>query len=308
MISAAEKISLILKISGRTQEKLAVELGVSFPTLNSWVNGKTQPRKKACARIDEYYRGVTGQPPSAATALEAKKQLIHDTCGQYDDILKHIIGNPDIYNRFLLEFTYNTNRIEGSTLTEDETAAVLFDNVNLSHKSLVELMEVKNHQAALLFVLEHIRTGNAFDEAFLLRTHAILMNGIRHDAGCYRQHAVRIVGSNVVTANYLKVPQLMRDFVLTLNGAATDTIEHAALMHSVFERVHPFSDGNGRVGRLLLQAMLLRQKNAPAIITQKNRRQYMHCLNLSQTKSDHTPLFEFISDAIIHGLRILQRR
>src|SRR3989338_5652281 len=113
-----EQLRLIQKLSGLTQEKLAAELGVSFPTLNSWINGRSEPRKKARERIDELFRRLTGRVGIPASLLEAKKQAILTQGRAYKDVLKMILGNKDIYDQFVLSLTFNTNRIEGSTLTE----------------------------------------------------------------------------------------------------------------------------------------------------------------------------------------------
>jgi Fic family protein len=99
---------------------------------------------------------------------------------------------------------------KGSTFTEPETEAVLFQNVTIPNRSLIEHLEVKNHQTALQYLLNHMEPGPGnIDEALVLSMHRILMNSIRPDAGTYRQHSVRIVGADVPTANYLKVPGLM---------------------------------------------------------------------------------------------------
>src|SRR5574341_830970 len=166
-----DKLRLIQKFSGQTQEKLAAELGVSFPTLNSWINGKSVPRKKAQERIDELFRRWTGQEVIPSSALEAKKQAIVARGQRHSNILRMIMENKDIYDQFMLSLTFNTNRIEGSTLTEPETAAILFENATLPDKSIIEQMEVKNHQAALSFLYRHLGEHKPLDEDFILRLH-----------------------------------------------------------------------------------------------------------------------------------------
>ena len=187
---------------------------------------------------------------------------------------------------FCLSLIYNTNRIEGSTLTEPETAAILFDNVALPHKTLVEHMEVKNHQAAFLHLLGLLQKETIIDRELILKLHSMLMNGIQADAGCYRRHGVRIVGSHVPTANFLKIDALMNDVIDEIAQPQEDVISHVARIHSRFEQVHPFSDGNGRIGRLLIQAMLLKEGYPPAVIPQKRKRHYLAALNRSQIKNE----------------------
>lgn len=300
-----EKLQLIKKISKKTQEALAAELGVSFPTLNSWINGRSVPRKQASKRIDELYLQLTGQNIIPENVLEAKKQVLIGKRKQYPDVLRSLESRKDLYDQFLLALTYNTNRIEGSTLTEPETAAILFQNAALPDKSIIEQMEVKNHQAAFRYLTRYLTDGGAITEAVILKLHGILMNGIREDAGNYRRHAVRIAGSNVVTANYLKVPVLMEDLLKDIHRGEKDMIGFSAHVHSRFEQIHPFSDGNGRIGRLILVAMLLKADFAPAIISQGKRRFYILYLNQSQLKNDYSRLEDFICDAIMDGYDLL---
>lgn len=296
-----DKLTLIRQLSGKTQEKLAAELAVSFPTLNSWINGRSIPREHAAKRIDELYLQLTGQNVIPEDLLEAKKQVLMGKRKQYPNVLRALETRKDLYDQFLLTLTYNTNRIEGSTLTEPETAAILFQNAALPDKSIIEHMEVKNHQAAFRYLTRYLTEGGDITEEMILKLHGVLMNGIREDAGNYRRHAVRIVGSNVVTANYLKVPVLMESLLKDIRYGEKDRIGFSARVHSRFEQIHPFSDGNGRIGRLILAGMLLKEDLAPAIISQKKRRFYILYLNQSQLKGDHSRLEDLICDGIITG-------
>jgi Fic family protein len=304
-----DKLRIIQNISGLTQEKLAEKLGVSFATLNSWINNKSKPHRKAGENIDNLYFSFTGQKNIPEDPLRAKKQIIVNKAKKYRNILKEILGNNDIYNQFLLSLTYHSNKIEGSTLTEDETKAVMFDNVSLPNKDIIEQLEVKNHQAALEYLLKRLLSASfKIDKTFILKLHSILMNGIKDDAGAYRSHGVRIIGTYVPTANYLKVPELMREILKDINRKNSDIIAHIANIHSRFEQVHPFSDGNGRIGRLLIHTMLLRSNLPPAVIEQKKKRFYNSYLKRAQLKEDFILLESFLCDSVIVGFKILERR
>lgn len=293
-------------MSGKTQEKLAAELEVSFPTLNSWINGKSIPRKDAWQRIDELYLHLTGQNVVAGSLIEAKKLGILKKRQELPKILKLLENRKDLYDQYLLSLTYNTNRIEGSTLTEPETSAILFQNAALPDKSIIEQIEVKNHQAAFGYMMRHLSGQYKISEEFICKLHSILMNGIREDAGHYRNHRVRIAGSNVPTANYLKVPVLMKALVEDILTGNEDKIGFASKIHSRLEQVHPFSDGNGRIGRLLLTSMMLKEGLPPAIISQGQRRLYILYLNQSQIGGDYSRLENFICDAVLAGYDVLK--
>ncbi len=300
-----QKLQTIQTITGKTQEILARELGVSFVAFNAWFNGKSQPRAGAVARIDALYVKVGGESSPTGSVVDAKKQTIKKLSRKHPNVLKKIITRKDLHDEFMLALTFHTNRIEGSTVTKDETAAIMFDHTVLRNRTLVEQQEVKNHQAALEYLLHHLHSGRRIDETLILRLHSILLNAIQADAGSYRQHAVRIVGANVPTANYLKVPVLMKSLAVGLEKKVPDSIAAIADVHARFEQIHPFADGNGRIGRLLITAMLLRANVAPAIIEQRQRRVYMRSLNVAQTLSDSILLQEFLSDAVLKGYALL---
>jgi Fic family protein len=306
-MNTAEKLSLVKKLSSLTQEKLAQKLGVSFVTLNSWINGKSLPRNKKLTGIDELYARYSGTKIIPENLLQAKKDILAKKSRGNRNILKTILENPDIFDEFMLSLTYNSNRIEGSRLTEDETADILFRKSVLPDRTLVEQLEVKNHQTALEFLFDYVNKSGKINESFILRLHAILMNSIRSDAGTYRNHGVRIVGSNVPTANYLKVPMLMKKIAIKINQPNRDKISHCARIHSQFEQIHPFSDGNGRTGRLIMHAMTLKNNFPPAVIRQEKKKLYLKYLNIAQLKNDPSLLEDFVCDAVLDGFVILER-
>ena len=303
-----EKLTIIQKISGLTQTELATKIGVSFVAFNNWWNNKSQPHKNKLDIIDELYKELTGQKIVPDTVLLANKQLIFNKAKKNKNILKTIISNPDIFNKFLLALVYNSNKIEGSTLSENETADIMFDNQALPNKSLIEQLEVKNHQVALQYLFNFLLKNKIINKELILKLHAILMNGVRDDAGLFRNHGVRIIGSNIPTANYLKLSELMDDLVVDINQKNNDIIYLVSNIHGRFEQIHPFSDGNGRIGRLIMTAMLLKENLTPAVIQQENKRQYYNYLNKAQLKGEFSQLENFICEAILKGFDIINRK
>lgn len=306
-MTISEKLKLIKSLSGLTQERLAQKFDVSFVTLNSWINEKSTPHQKAQFLIDEIYKEYTGQKIIPDNVLQAKKELIISKSKQFKNILKTIMNRPDIRDEFTLLLTYHTNSIEGSTLNENETGAILFNNKVFPNKTLVEQMEVKNHQTALLFLFQYLFSGkNQIDENLILKLHSILMNGIRDDAGFYRRHGVRIAGSNVPTSNYVRVPILMAELEKYINASQKDKIQQIAKIHSNFEKIHPFGDGNGRIGRLIINAMLMKENMPPAIIRQEKKQLYYTFLNKAQIQGDSSLLEDFLCVGILEGFNIIE--
>ena len=306
-MNTRKKLEIIRKMLGLTQAKLAEKFGVSFATFNSWWNEKSNPRPKLQMVIDDLFLEVTGQKIVPAERLMAKKQVVQRKSAAHTDIVREILRNPDIRDQFILKLTYHSNSIEGSTLTEPDTAAVLFDNVALPDKSLAEQLEAKNHQTALQYVFGHMAEKGLIDEDFVRKLHGILMNGVRPDAGTYRNHAVRIVGVHLPTANHMSVPKLVPEVLARIAEPTKDIVAVSAGVHSKFEQIHPFSDGNGRVGRLLMNAMLLRANVAPAIIRQEQKQLYYTYLYKAQTTEDQSQLEDFLCDVIAEGFSILNR-
>jgi Fic family protein len=240
--------------------------------------------------------------------LSDKKKNLNQKSAEHKNVVNEILTNPDVRDQFILKLTYHSNSIEGSTLTEPDTAAILFDNSALPDKSLTEHLEAKNHQTALNYLFDHVVKKEKIDEDLILKLHGILMNGVQSDAGSYRRHGVRITGVNLPTANYLRVPDLIPEVVKLITKKNSDVISLSSQVHSRFEQIHPFSDGNGRVGRLLMTAMLLQANLPPAIIRQQQKRLYYTYLYKAQTKDDLSQLEDFLCDAVGEGFEILERR
>ncbi len=306
-MTTSQKLAVIKKILGITQTKLAERFDVSFVAFNNWWTGKSEPRPKMRTSIEELFLEVTGQKIIPANQLASKKEEIQKRSRQHKSIMQEILNNTDVRDQFILKLTYHSNSIEGSKLTEPDTAAVLFANVALPNRSLTEQLEAKNHQTALDYLFSHVVKEKKIDEDFVLKLHRILMNGVCSDAGVYRQHGVRIVGVDLPTANYVSVSKLITEALARLKKKTDDIIALSAAFHSKFEQIHPFSDGNGRVGRLLMNAMLLKANVAPAIIRQEQKQLYYTYLYKAQTKDDQSQLEYFLCDAVLDGFKMLER-
>lgn len=297
------QLEKILSASGWSQEHLASELSVSFPALNAWLNKRAVPRVKAQVRIHELYLSIVGSSSISETDLiQAKEEA-----KQYPLNARQIISNQNMLNKLTLYLTYHTNTIEGSTMTLIDVEDVIFDNKVLSNRTAIEQLEAKNHQAALNWLLDQVAEAKGafvITEEIILGIHLRLMNGIVSDAGQYRKHAVRIMGAHVPLANWQSIPKLITE--LTNHGEDSgDVVSLLAKIHAIFEKIHPFSDGNGRTGRLLMLAQALNAGIAPPIVLKERKRAYYKYLELAQTKEEYMPLELFIAESIQFSGKLL---
>ena len=301
----SKQIKSIIKASGWSQEELASRLGVSFVTLNAWVNERAQPRKKASESIRILYFEVLGADSLDVAVLEEQKEkAMH-----LKTTVREIVKDKAILDKLILHLTYHTNTIEGSTMTLADTEKVLFEHEVLSNRTLTEQSEARNHQAALLWLLDQLqKKGFIVSEEIIKGLHLRLMNGIMSNAGQYRRHSVRIMGSRVTTANYLKIEELMSQLVTEINQPTDDPFATMSLTHAAFEKIHPFSDGNGRVGRLLLLAQALLSGLIPPLVPKERKHAYYKYLEWAQMEDNPVPLQLFVAESMLFSNQVLFER
>ncbi len=191
---------------------------------------------------------------------------------------------PSILSRlqkqFMIEWTYNSNAIEGNTLTLKETLIVLEEGLTIGSKSLREHLEAINHKQAIAFVEELATKGTKVTERNIREIHGLVLKEIDPKyAGRYRDIQVRITGSSHEPPDPLHIPEAMRQFTRQrLSKSKTHAVEQAALAHLDLVSIHPFVDGNGRTARLLMNLILLKQGYFPAIILKNDRKKYYDIL------------------------------
>ena len=300
----SKQLKAILDASGWTQEELAKQLGVSFVTLNSWVNARSRPRKGAQESIRILYFDILGADSLEVGYLEELKEKIE----HLNIKLSQITEDVEVFDKLILFLTYHTNVIEGSTMTLNDTRKVLFENRTLTNRTQIEQAEARNHKAALVWLLDALQSKSfVIDEGLIKGLHLRLMNGIIENAGLYRSHSVRIMGTHVTVANYLKVPELVQGLLTKINAKAKreEVIEILSETHAVFEKIHPFSDGNGRVGRLLMLAQALQRGIVPPLVLKERRQAYYKYLELAQTQNNTMPLQIFIAESIVEANNLL---
>lgn len=299
-----EKLNKILIATSWSQEELARRLEVSFPALNAWLNERSVPRRSAIIRIDELFFSVLGTEEVSEEELEnVKTQALRAKL-----TAKSIINDPDLLERLTIHLTYHTNTIEGSTMTMADVKDVLYLDKVLSNRTAIEQAEARNHQAALYWLLDELTVNKEFSitEDIILGLHLRLMNGIVGDAGQYRKHTVRIMGTHVPLANWQKIPSLINDYIQSLKDENSDLIASIARSHATFEKIHPFSDGNGRTGRLLILAQALSNGIAPPIIPRDRKQAYYKYLEFAQVQDKSSQLEMLIAESIIYSNNIIK--
>lgn len=204
-------------------------------------------------------------------------------------------------NSFFTELTYDSNAIEGNTLSLEETSLVINEDLAPEGKTLREIHEVKNHREAIEFVRNF---KGDLSEEFILKLHyTILKNISERFAGQYRQTNVKIFGSNVKLPSSHVVPQLVKNLVYWYkkNKKNYTPFELATLVSMKFVTIHPFVDGNGRVSRLIMN-FLLGKNNYPWInIYNKKRAKYIKAVRLSNDE-DYSEIFPFLMDVLQENL------
>jgi Fic family protein len=207
---------------------------------------------------------------------------------------------------FDVEWTYHSNAIEGSTLTLRETEVVLHEGLTVGGKTLREHLEAINHKHAIDFVEALARETEPLTENNLRQIHALVLKGIDdEEAGRYRRGQVRITGSEFVPPEAMAVPGLMHDFVEWLNGEAQSLspVERAALAHFRLVDIHPFTDGNGRTARLLMNLLLLRDGYPPAVVRREERLAYYEALDKAHA-GETGPFVLMMAEAVERSLDI----
>ncbi len=300
-MKTTQLLTALLQQSGLTQVELAKRLGVSHPTLSAWLHGKSAPRKQAAERVQATAFELLGIGTVSASLLDKTVQAANHAKVCLEDILHE----KRTLDTLCVLMTYNTNSIEGSTMTLADNEKVLLGQKNLRNRSAREQLEARNHQAALLWLLQQAADGGipaCYVEHVACELHVRLMNGLLSDAGQYREHGVRIMGSHTPVANYQKVPEKMA--ALFQHKPPTD-FESLAMFHAQFEKIHPFSDGNGRVGRLLLAGLLLSAGIAPVIVRRESRGAYYRYLEIAQTEENYQPLTYLLARETIEAYQAL---
>lgn len=199
-----------------------------------------------------------------------------------------------LQEEFLVEYTYNSNAIEGNTLTLQETALVL-EGITIDQKPLKDHLEAVGHKDAFLYVQELVKDKVQFSEAVIKQIHTLVLMDRPDDRGIYRRIPVRIMGAYHTPPDPTMVPEMIEKLVVEFEKKKMHPIESAALFHLKFEGIHPFVDGNGRTGRLILNLFLMQNGYPPINVKFADRKRYYDAFDSYYRDNDMSAMVDMVA-------------
>jgi len=210
---------------------------------------------------------------------------------------------------FAIEYTYNSNAIEGNTLTLRETDMVL-RGLTIDQKPLKEHMEVVGHKEAFDFVRELVQKNEPLSERVIQQIHFLVLADKREDRGVYRRVPVRIMGAQHEPVQPYMIQPSMEQLMIRYAESTEHIVTKLARFHIEFEGIHPFIDGNGRTGRLLVNLELMKAGYPPIDIKFTDRKAYYDAFDAYYMKGNLAPMEKlfagYVNTRLNHYLRMLQ--
>ncbi|MFH1637977.1 MAG: Fic family protein [Candidatus Woesearchaeota archaeon] len=280
-----------------------VRLGKNFKKLRRYLgkgNISGNRLKKLVLQAEPLLKAMVADVKKASSsggimALDSSaKKRLDNIKKRYRSIIQKLspVEYEIVEKENLIRFTFNTNAIEGSTVTLKETAHILEDQITPEGKSLREVHEVENTQAAYGYIKHY----NGFvNSKFVKEIHHLLTyNILGKDSGKYRRIQVYMGGSHHKPTLPSEVKREMESLARWIRShKGLHPVLLAAYTHHLFIAIHPFVDGNGRTGRLLLNFMLMKAGFPPVCIELKEKIRYTDCLERARD-GDIGPFFDFM--------------
>lgn len=236
-------------------------------------------------RNDSPYEGLLAEVDSMKAELDKRRPLTQGELQRLRD-------------EFLVEYTYNSNAIEGNTLTLQETALVL-EGITVDKKPLKDHLEAVGHRDAFLYVQNLVKHKVPFSESIIKQIHTLVLMDRPEDRGVYRRIPVRIMGACHVPPDPVLVPEQMENLVAEFAvNKKLHPIERAALFHLKFEGIHPFVDGNGRTGRLILNLMLMQAGYPPINVKYSDRKRYYEAFDAYYRDDNSKIMLSIVTEEI----------
>ena len=231
--------------------------------------------------------------PAIFSIIDAKKERLSSlrplTAGEVERLREE----------FMVEFTYNSNAIEGNTLTLKETALAL-EGMTIDQKPLKDHLEAVGHRDAFLYVQDVAQNDIPLSETVIKNIHALVLMNRPDDKGVYRRIPVRIMGAYTEPVQPYMIEPKMTELISKNEGReqSMHIIERITRFHLEFEGIHPFVDGNGRTGRLLMNLDLIRNGFPPINVKFTDRKRYYDAFDAYYKEDDAMPMIELIAEYI----------
>lgn len=257
-----------VKISGKVK-KFQIYLGRKKPNSENLEKYSRILKKRA----DEY---MTRKDPLLRIISKPDIKIIEKAKVWYASRLRQSpAAKENYYEWFITTYTYNTNAIEGSSLSKRETAMVLFEGISPPNRPMRDVLAAENHKKAYDWMLKY---NGDINKKFILELHEILTTSIlnKKESGLLRKVQVYIRGSDDIPPKPENVNQKIKELIRWYNTGKRkyNPVAVASYFHVNFEKIHPFVDFNGRTGRLLLNFILMKYNIPPIDIRNKDRMKY----------------------------------
>ena len=258
--------------------------------------GKHKPSKSGFDAVISALEGKDVYEPKAPLMAKNQAARVDSLNKRMKSELSEMTGTEKAKfdEKFLNDCIYNTNSIEGSTLTKDETYFVTHESQGVSGKQLKEIYMARNLMSASKFLENH---EGKFDLALIRRLHSIVQENIqpREELGIFKKRQNYITGTDFLPTPPNFVPKRMGGLMRWQgkNSKKYHPFELAALFHIKFVSIHPFPDGNGRTARLLHNFILEKSGILPFIYRASTKQKYYSALRNAQIYKSHAPFLEY---------------
>lgn len=249
----------------------------------------------------------TGQEEKFDEALDRRIRKKAEKLGKKE--MSRLITSEEALKRLLLEWTYHSTAIEGSSLTKGETNKAM-EGKEILGKPIEDSRGAKGHKDAILHMLRLLDKKKGLAEQDILDLHGFAMSGISHATpGIYRDVQVVILGAIHMPPPPSLVRPMMDGLMKPIAGASgkPDSVRLSAIVHLEFENIHPFIDGNGRVGRIILNYLLMTAGYPPIVIKINERKKYFEALEESGILGRPDPLIRFVRMKVLGAYDDLKR-
>lgn len=322
-------------------KELAIQLNMDYTLYSRFENGSRIPNKEHIIKIASFYNialnellvvwlsekiyneikdeeiGLQALQLAESKVAYGKKTFVNHSLIEEINELKQQLDNirplskshiKKLFEYYKIEYTYDSNRIEGNTLTLQETALVVEKGLTISGKSVQEHFEAVNHAEAIDLLYDFVEANSAITEHLIKQVHHLILRGIdKENAGRYRSVNVKISGSKHLPPEPYLLNKLMEDYIIFYdeNCNKLHPVILAAEMHERLVTIHPFIDGNGRTSRLIMNLILLQAGYPITNISSErdNRLAYYKALEDVQVNKDKKPFYEFVASSTIKSLR-----